>query len=288
MTLPQRLLPTIERLKRKERLAFLKQRRIESRLAGFKGKKQLNLKAANEFFDKRYGISYADLAYQMGRSVLYDITKTLELQSACNQTQKHLIVFPLIGSLFNYYFARGVLSQMRLEGKGKNIKLATIVPMIGNSKAEKRFDEKTGENKIHAGSLDKYALKIIKPQMEKLFRKEKIGGGTMIDYVSQGRTFALLGKEFKKAFTEQKIKGNLQPEFHGLHTAAEHQVLRIKGQAITPESLVVKFNQFYALPSKLSLATKESAALRAKARELLFYLGRAYYSLEKKAIQKNL
>lgn len=171
----KQLIKVLEKPDKRDRKskAELQRRRRWLRNLGLKGEVDLNLKKTDEFFKEKYGITYSRLLE------IFPHGKYIKRHLLTHANRKgHIILFPLLGSLFNYYFALGILQEMKRFGLGKDVKLLTIQTLaLIESNRSMRYLEK---------------------QVEDISRKNKVFSVSIIDYSVEGRTETKIRSAFNR------------------------------------------------------------------------------------------
>lgn len=231
----------------------------------------------NNFFKKRYGVSYTDLVERMKPS-LKNIGSYLKEHSH----EDCVVLFPMRGSVFNYYVARGILNQIRLEnaklGKQTRIRLYTI-----NVAADSN----------NPNTMSEY----VTLQLAKIFGNRMPARVAMFDIVDVGRVTNVM---------KQGLQNLRVPEetFDIVRVSGDQNISKYSRTFLMPQTLFAKTGSGKVYPrthiSNLpdELANERSYHHEYKSiknvsddgpllyerigdiREMLFYLGRAYYRLE--------
>lgn len=170
--------------KQKKTLAELFRRRRQLRSLGLKGSKKIRREAADIYFFKNFHLIYNDLLLQLGWSA--GIIKEHLLKYASRPG--HLVLFPLLGSMFNYYVAKGIHQEMLRAGLGKDLKLLTIqTPPAGNTRVL-GYDPKI----VQASEV------YLNKQVELILKKNKAHTFSVLDFKSQGETIGRITRAFEQ------------------------------------------------------------------------------------------
>ncbi|MEK6969417.1 MAG: hypothetical protein AABW48_03240 [Nanoarchaeota archaeon] len=165
--------------KQKKTLAELFRRR-QLRTLGLKGSKKIRRETADIYFFKNFHLVYNDLLLQLGWSA--GVIKKHLLKYA--SPPDHLVLFPLLGSLFNYYVAKGIHQEMLRGGLGKGLKLLTIQPPPA------AYDDEEKSSKE--------AIIYLNEQVKLILKKNKADTFTILDFSSRGGTIDRISRAFQR------------------------------------------------------------------------------------------
>lgn len=184
--------------KRKRTLAELFQRRKQLRKLGLKGSGKIRREAADIYFFKNFNVLYGDLLPRFGWSA--SVIKKHLLKHATRSG--HLVLFPLLGSLFNYYMAKGIHQEMLRVGLGRGLKLLTIQTPPSSLGLVSDKEIKAGEAYLNE-------------QVEAILKKNKAYTISILDFRSRGRTI----DRITWSFLRKGIR------FLGYNDPGEHQTI---------------------------------------------------------------
>ncbi len=243
-----------------KRRAELKER--DKRLAKTRiNKTEISLDEVRSFF-KYLGADFDQLSENFHQFYLLKIADFLKDY----YVTKELVLFPLTGSLFNYYISRGILSQIELSRNIKSrMRLRTIKTYRDDYRPEQNFN-------------------LVDEQVKKLIEKTDPAYFSIIDFVSSGGTVDLI----KQIFKSTNVK------FHTTISITEHQSFDFKGKRVNIHSFITKeydrnsdeleidslrIPNSHKPLSYIITQNIDPSNRMGDVKELLFYFGRFFYAL---------
>ena len=195
---------------------------------------------------------------------------------ARKQQEPHLVVFPMLGSVWNYFFAKGLLDELQRRGFLKSVKLVTL------NVSESLI------NYPQYGYTKESIVKELDSQIDSILKKNRsIKNVTVFDFSSEGYTMKLL----QEVFTTRGIDIS-----HG--QIGDHQTLGYGGptpidvyaKLIAPDGkqIIVKrekaeplmqigYRYYHGRAIHDKLLMQNSKKGLAESKELLYVFGRLYY-----------
>jgi hypothetical protein len=244
--------------KRQNRKRYLEQRRRELRYADLKKDAQIDMKNIEDFFQKRYGVSYnKQIQHLFGdKDLLPKNTHFADfvehLKKAINSKERTLFLFPQTGQLFTFYFMRGLIEELRKRGI-TNLFARTIVTRTANISINTLRPKTNKPKKAATGEL----VKEIVEQATKIHDSTRPKKIVVVDLIDSGGTI----KDLELAFTGYDL------DFETLEFA-EHQPL---GKAyLAPGDFISKD---FIGNKDLSLRYDKNPKTT---REMLFFTGRFF------------
>lgn len=198
---------------------------------------------------------------------------------ARKQQEPHLVVFPMLGSVWNYLFAKGLLDELQRRGFLKSVKLVTL--NVSESLV----------NYPQYGYTKESVVKELNSQINSIFKKNRgIKNVTVFDFSSDGYTMKLL----QEVFTARGIDIS-----HG--QIGDHQTLGYGGptpidvyaKLIAPDGkqIIVKrekaeqlmqrgYRYYHGRAIHDRLLMQDSRKGLAESKEILYVFGRLYYYMD--------
>jgi len=229
-------------------------------------------------FKERYGITLKEVYTQFLKkhekeTIPIDIIDKV-LSDCLNQNT--LLVFPLKGSLFNYYLTTGVVDELKRLGVTKH-KLNTVT-----------VTAKTFYQDINQSNVNIYNYPdIISGQLKKIFKKNSdVSKIVLIDFIHTGFQKEYIRQHIKKYFNDEK-KSN--PTFDSLNTFEEQDFKMGKENIVLDDIILKRIDEAnhgakgYVFPNLIYGYNLES---EEKVREMLELAGRLFVRAELKIRNK--
>ena len=214
--------------------------------------KHISGENVNAFFKERYGTVLGKILFMLSFDFGEEMSsKYIKLYFSLNDAiiQRKPIVFicPLRSGLFNFYFARGIKNQLKLDGYGK-VYVKTVNTYLLDMLVSRQNKEE----------FEKDIKSIVKPNAKYIF----------LDYIESGKTYNMVKNELRKHMKEVDIlpmSFNDTPNFKG---RSPRSFIIHKPGALSTD--YVKNRRVYKYDKEQS-----------KIKEMLFFAGRFWYKLMK-------
>ena len=231
----------------------------------------------DELFHKRYGITLSEVytSFDKIRIENKESKPLTIIDTILNKSLKQpsLLVFPLNGSLFNYFLTKGIISEIkRLKLNKYDLDAVTISSHGFEYTSGGTTYRPYGNNYSDiTGAPD-----IVSGQIRNIIKKHKnVSRISMVDMISSGFQKGYLDYYFKKGYREAGIER--EPVFEGIDER-EYQEFGEKENRLKVEGLVSKVVSKNQNEKKVSyqnpLQSKYVIENREKAREMLEIAGR--------------
>lgn len=275
-----------------------------------KQKQRISFDKADSFFERRYKTTYVQLLRDISFRTMEDISKYLTEHAG----ESRLVLFPTLGSIFNYYVARGILNEIRIQrakkGLHTNLRLATIDNAGNEVGAGKITDTEViarGLNPLDNSTLNtefyNWRINYAKEQIKHMVDVAEQETGIKPRSITIVDTFGGSGTTYNIIVNGAEKLGLSLHRFVG---ATERQNLSFDGQNISGNDLFLKTTtgKVYPLYQLHNMKTDTIDKMRqyraprfdinldyirrhnaidkrkiSRIKEMLFYFGRIFYLL---------